>query len=394
LDQTVSSHSASTTFAPLSGIRVIEFCQVAAGPFCGLLLADMGADVIKVEPPGGDSLRGWPPHTGGYGENFAALNRNKRSVVLDLKSADGRAAAQALIAAAQVVVENNRPGVMARLGLGYADVTRGRSDLVYCSISAFGQSGPRSGDGGFDVSVQAVSGIMSVTGERDGPPLKAGVPISDMGTGLYAAFAIAALVRRVAAGGPGGHIDATMLGASLGIAAFQTSEYYGTGRDPVRHGSAHPRNAPYRGFAAADGHFVLAAGNDKLWQSVCAVLGRPDLAADARFATTALRAKNQDALAEVLHAEFAKGTVAAWVARFRAANVPCEPINSISQALNEPQVAHMGWVQPMDLPGGGATRTLVSPLVLDGTAGAVGRRPPALGEHNDEVFREIGYRPA
>ncbi|MDX2224089.1 MAG: CoA transferase [Rhodospirillaceae bacterium] len=390
----MSPQPASNGAAPLSGIRVIEFCQVAAGPFCGLLLADMGADVIKVEPPGGDSLRGWPPHTGGYGENFAALNRNKRSVVLDLKSADGRAAALALIAAAQVVVENNRPGVMARLGLGYADVTRGRRDLVYCSISAFGQSGPRSGDGGFDVSVQAVSGIMSVTGERDGPPLKAGVPISDMATGLHGAFAIAALLRRVAQGGVGGHIDATMLGASLAVAAFQTSEYYGTGRDPVRHGSAHPRNAPYRGFAAADGHFVLAAGNDKLWQSVCAVLQRPDLAADTRFSTTALRAKNQETLALVLHAEFAKDSVAAWVAKFRAADVPCEPINSISQALSEPQVAHMGWVQPMVLPGDGATRTLVSPLVLDGVSGTVGRRPPALGEHNAEVFREIGYRPA
>ncbi len=374
---------------PLAGSRVIEFCQVAAGPFCGLLLADMGADVIKVEPPAGDSMRAWPPHTGGYGENFAALNRNKRSVMLDLKTDDGRKAALALIASADVVIENNRPGVMDRLGLGYAAVAAGRPNLVYCSISAFGQTGPRAVDGGFDVSVQAASGIMSITGERDGPPAKAGVPVSDMATGLYAAYAIAAILRRVALGGPGGQVDMTMLGASLGFAAFQTSEFYGNRVDPVRHGSAHPRNAPYQSFKAADGYFVVAAGNDKLWQSVCAVLKRPDLGADPRFQTTALRAKNQIELASLLQAEFQHRTVAAWAQDFRAAGVPCEPVNSISEALASPQVAHMGWVQPLPLPNGRATETVVSPFVINGQSQTVGRRPPDLGEHNQEILESV-----
>lgn len=374
---------------PLNGIRVIEFCQVAAGPYCGLLLADMGADVIKVEPPVGDSLRAWPPHNDGYGENFAALNRNKRSVVLDLKKEEDRAFAVALIRSAQVVIENNRPGVMDRLGVGFADVSKARPDLVYCSISAFGQTGPRAEDGGFDVSVQAASGIMSVTGERNGPPLKAGVPISDMATGLYAAYAVAALLRRVAQGGPGGHIDMTMMGASLGVTAFQTSEYFGNKVDPVRHGSAHPRNAPYQGFAAKDGHFVVAAGNDKLWQGVCGVLQRPDLAADGRFASTALRAKNQVELAAILNAEFAKAPVADWVSKFRAASVPCEPINSISQAIGSDVVAHNGWVQPLLLPNGKTTTTLGSPIIVDGASTTVGRRPPGLGEHNAELRAEL-----
>ena len=371
---------------PLKGIRVIEFCQVAAGPFCGLLLADMGADVIKVEPPAGDSMRAWPPHTDGYGENFAALNRNKRSVVLDLKTDRDRDHALALIASAQVVIENNRPGVMDRLGLGYAQVSKNRKDLVYCSISAFGQSGPRSADGGFDVSVQAASGIMSITGEREGPPLKAGVPVSDMATGVYAAYAVAALLRRVATGGPGGYVDMTMLGASLGFAAFQTSEYFGNRKDPVRHGSAHPRNAPYQGFKASDGHFVVAAGNDKLWQSVCAVMKRPDLAADGRFTTTALRAKNQIELARLLQAEFEKRTVSEWAADFRAEGVPSEPVNSISQALFSDQVQHANWVQPLDLPNGKKTETVVAPIILDGQSLGVGRRPPGLGEHNQDVL--------
>jgi crotonobetainyl-CoA:carnitine CoA-transferase CaiB-like acyl-CoA transferase len=278
---------------------------------------------------------------------------------------------------------------MDRLGLGYRAVSRDRPDLIYCSISAFGQTGPRAADGGFDVSVQAVSGIMSITGERDGPPAKAGVPVSDMATGIYAAYAIASLARRVAMGGPGGQIDMTMLGASLGFAAFQTSEYHGNRVDPVRHGSAHPRNAPYQSFQAADGYFVVAAGNDKLWQAVCEVLKRPDLAHDRRFATTTMRAKNQIELATVLQADFRTRPVGDWLERFRAAGVPCEPVNSISQALASPQVAHMGWVQPLPLPNGRVTETMVSPFVVDGRSQAIGRRPPGLGEHTDEILAAL-----
>jgi crotonobetainyl-CoA:carnitine CoA-transferase CaiB-like acyl-CoA transferase len=211
---------------------VVEFCNVAAGPFCGMLLGDMGADVVKVEPPGGDSLRHWPPIHDGFSENFASLNRNKRSIVLDLKTLTDRQCARDLIAASDVVVENNRPGAMSRLGLGYESLRGDHPKLIYCAISAFGQTGPRSSEGGFDLSLQAMSGIMSVTGEADGRPVKCGVPVADFCTGLYGAFAVASLIARVRSGGSGGYIDVSMLGSSLAIAALQTSEYIGSGRDP------------------------------------------------------------------------------------------------------------------------------------------------------------------
>jgi crotonobetainyl-CoA:carnitine CoA-transferase CaiB-like acyl-CoA transferase len=374
---------------PLAGVRVIEFCNVAAGPYCAMLLADLGADVVKVEhPQGGDTLRAWPPITEGYSENFASLNRNKRSVTLDLKDPAGRDRARALVLGADVLVENNRPGVMERLGLGYGAFRDERPSLVYCSISAFGQEGPRAGEGGFDLTVQAMSGIMSVTGEPGGAPVKCGVPLSDFCAGLYAAFAIASVLRRVQAGGPGEHIDVSLLGASLGVAALQTSEYFGTGRDPAKLGSAHPRNAPYQAFRAKDGWFAMAAGNDGLWKSACAAIGRPGLATDARFATTALRAANQLALKEMLEAEFAGWTAAECLGKFRAAGVPCAPINSYSQALADEQVRHMQWVREITLPSGGRARTFASPLRLGGRGLPIVRNPPALGEHNVEVLEQ------
>ena len=371
---------------PLSGVRVVEFCQVLAGPYCGMLLADMGAEVIKVEPPEGDMMRQWPPINEGFSENFASINRNKRSVVLDLKNPTHKAAARQLILSADVVLENNRPGVMGRLGLGYESFRAEKPGLVYCSISAFGQSGPRSGEGGFDVTVPAMSGIMSVTGEEGGAPVKCGVPVSDTGTGLYAAFTIAALLRRVAGGGEGAHIDASMLGCSLGMAALQTSEYFGTGRDPKKLGSAHPRNAPYQAFKAGDGHFVIAAGNDKLWQSVTEAVGRSDLLADARFKTTQLRAANQVALKDLLEVEFAKAGVDHWLAVFEKAGVPHGRINTYSQILADPQVAHMGWIEEMELPSGMKTRTFGNPVKISGTNLAKRRDPPALGADGEAVF--------
>ena len=376
---------------PLNGVRVIEFCNVAAGPFCGMLLADMGADVIKVEnPQGGDSLRQWPPLNGGYSENFASLNRNKRSVTLDLKKPGDKARAQELVLTAQVVIENNRPGVMDRLGLGYAAFKARKPQLVYCSISAFGQEGPRAEEGGFDLTMQAMSGIMSVTGEAGGAPVKCGVPISDFCAGLYAAYAIAAVLRRVQQGGAGEHIDCSMLGASLAVAALQTSEYFGTGRDPAKLGSAHPRNAPYQAFKAKDGHFAMAAGNDSLWRSACSAIGRDDLAGDPRFGSTSLRAANQAALREILEKDFARSTAGELLAKFRAAGVPCAPINTYSRALADEQVRHMEWVQEIALPSGAKTRTFASPLRFSGRGFPILRNPPALGEHNDEVFAKEG----
>jgi crotonobetainyl-CoA:carnitine CoA-transferase CaiB-like acyl-CoA transferase len=376
---------------PLHGVRVIEFCHVAAGPFCGMLLADMGADVIKVESPDGDSMREWPPLRDGFSENFASVNRNKRSVVLDLKSEAGKRAARDLILSADIVIENNRPGVMDRLGFGYASFNEARPDLIYCSISAFGQSGPRVNQGGFDLTIQALSGIMSVTGEPDAAPVKCGVPVADFASGLYAAFSAVALLTAVRQGAPGQHIDISMLGASLGIAALQTSEYFGTGRNPAKLGSAHPRNAPYQAFRASDGHIVMAAGNQKLWRSVCDVIGRPDLFADPRFASTALRAQNQVALRDLLEAIFADRPVAALIEAFTAAGVPCGPVNSYADALADPQVDHMKWVREIDLPGGVRVKSFGSPVMMSGRGADIRRGPPALGQHTEEVLREIGH---
>jgi len=372
---------------PLAGIRVIEVCNVAAGPFCGMLLADMGADVVKVEhPEGGDTLRSWPPINAGYSENFASLNRNKRSVTLNLKNQDDLALLRRLASEADVLIENNRPGVMERLGVGYAQLHELNPKLVFCSISAYGQSGPRSQEGGFDLTVQAMSGIMSVTGEPGQPPVKCGVPLADFAAGLYAGFGIVSALRAAQASGQGTHLDIPMLGATLGIAALQTSEYFGSGRDPVCMGSAHPRNAPYRVFRSQDGYFGMAAGNNALWRSVCEVVERQDLLADERFQSPTTRAKHQDALLDILETEFARAGTAAWLERFRAAGVPCAPINSYSEVLADPQVEHMQWVQPLDLPNGQTTRTFASPLRMSGQGLPVRLRPPALGEHNDEIL--------
>lgn len=379
--------------AALRGIRIIEICNVAAGPYCGMLLADMGADVLKIEhPEGGDTLRAWPPLTEGYSENFASLNRNKRSITLNLKSPEDIALARDLIADADVLLENNRPGVMDRLGLGYETLSALNPRLVYCSISAYGQSGPRAQEGGFDLTIQAMSGIMSVTGDADGAPVKCGVPLADFTAGLYGALSVSSALRVVAATGKGAHIDVPMLGVTLGIAALQTSEYFGSGKDPQKLGSAHPRNAPYQAFKCRDGYFGMAAGNNALWKSVCDVIGRPELVADERFLDTGKRARNQVALRDILEAIFQDEDCDTWLARFRQLGVPCAPINTYSQVLADPQVAHMGWVQPITLPNGKQTRTFGAPVRIDGQTVPVHRQPPALGEHSQDVRNALKAR--
>ncbi|MFW8565363.1 CaiB/BaiF CoA transferase family protein [Orrella sp. 11846] len=371
----------------LEGVRVIELCNVAAGPFCGMLLADMGADVIKVEnPSGGDTLRSWPPISDGYSENFASLNRNKRSVTLNLKDEGDLKKFRALIKDADVLLENNRPGVMARLGIDFDALKKVNPKLVMASISAYGQTGPRASEGGFDLTVQAMSGIMSITGEPDSPPVKCGVPLADFSAGLYAAYAITCALRQVEQQGEGIHIDVPMLGATLGIAALQTSEFFGSGKDPAPLGSAHPRNAPYQAFRCQGGYFGMAAGNNALWTSVCGVVKMPELLEDERFTSPTLRAANQVALRDILEAEFLKEDANTWLARFREAGVPCAPINTYSEVLADEQVEHMEWVQPLTLPNGVQTRTFGSPVRFNGESAPIRLRPPALGEHNDEVF--------
>lgn len=377
---------------PLSGIKVIEFCQVLAGPFCGCLLADMGADVIKVEPPDGDLMRAWPPMVNGYSQYFASVNRNKRSVVLDLKTAGGLRAARELALSADVVLENFRPGVMAKFGLDHASLTKEKPSLVYCSVSAFGQTGPRAKEGGFDMTLQAMSGAMSVTGDADGRPAKCGIPIADFTTGLYAAFSVVASLNKVARGmdnGRGDFVDVSMLGSMLGIANLQTSELFGTGRDPVRLGSAHPMNAPYAGFRCRDGDIALAAGTNKLWEAACDGVGRNDLRGDPRFATPALRAQHQNELRDLLEQTFANFDCAQLLTIFRERGVPCAPINTYSQVLADQQVTHMGWVENVTLPNGVTSKTVISPQRISGERLGVYRNPPALGEHTAQALAEM-----
>ena len=380
---------------PLKGIRVLEFGQFAAGPFTGSLLADLGADVVKVErPDGGDGMRTWPPVSYGeadgapFSENFASINRNKRSLAVDLKDGQSVARLKELAAACDVVIENYRPGVLQRLGLGYETLRAVNPKLVYCSISGYGQTGPYARKGAFDVTVQGMSGLMSVTGEPGAPPVKSGVPFGDFGAGLYAAYTILARLMEARAGGTGAYIDCSMLGCLIGVAALQTSEYFGTGATPRALGSAHPRNAPYQAFRAKDDYFIIAAGNDRLWAEVADAAGLPELVSDERFSSQQLRATNQVALAEILEPRFAERNAAEWLEEMDRRGVPCAPINSYPEILNDPHVAHMRLVRPLKLPNGVETRTTAFPVAMTGYEFQIYRPPPALGAHTDEVFSE------
>ncbi len=383
------------TFRPLAGVRVLEFGQIVTAPFCSLLLADFGADVVKVEnPEGGDGMRQWPPlmqeRDGGerFSGNFASLNRNKRSLVADLKDAQQVQRLRELCASADIVLENFRPGVMDRLGLGYEALRERNPRLVYCSLTGYGQTGPYAKKGAFDVTVQAISGVMSVTGEEDGPPVKCGVPVADFTAGLYAAYSSLAAYEQAKRTGQGTHVDCSMLGCMLGISALQISEYFGTGNAPKRLGSAHPRNAPYQGFDARDKPFAIAAGNDKLWGEVCMAVGMPQRKDDARFLTQTLRAKHQKALADILQPHFAQRDAAEWLAEFDRRGVPCAPVNSFADILADEHVAEMGIVHDIELPNGVHTPTLVYPVKLKGYSFETGVRPPRLGEHTEEVYAQ------
>jgi succinate---hydroxymethylglutarate CoA-transferase len=379
---------------PLAGLKILEFGQIAAGPFAGSLFADLGADVVKIErPDGGDDMRRWPPISEGssgpgYSENFASVNRNKRSVAVDLKDAARVARLRKLCEKADAIIENFRPGVLGRLGLGYPALSAVSPKIVYCSINGYGHDGPYASKGAFDATVQGMSGVMSVTGETDGPPVKCGVPIGDFGAGLYAAFCIAAALLQARQTGHGAFIDCSMLAGLLGIAALQTSEYFGTGKTPRRLGSAHPRAAPYQGYQASDAPFMIAAGNDKLWFDVCEAVGMPQLKSDPRFETNTLRAQNQKALEAILQPVFATRAKAEWLAEFDRRSVPCAPINTYPEILNDPHVQFNKLVREMTLPNGRQTKTVAFPMKISGYEFSVYRNPPQLGEHNEEVFAE------
>jgi crotonobetainyl-CoA:carnitine CoA-transferase CaiB-like acyl-CoA transferase len=378
----------------LSGLRVLEFGHIAAGPFAGSLFADMGADVVKVErPDSGDGMRAWPPHSVNeegvaFSENFASLNRNKRSIVVDMKDTEEVERLRQLCERADIIIENFRPGTLARLGLGYEDLAEQNPGLVYCSLSGYGQTGPFAERGAFDVTVQAMSGVMSVTGEEGGAPAKCGVPIGDFCAGLYGSFSILAVIVARQRTGRGAHIDCSMLGSLLGISALQTSEYFGTGRSQGALGSAHPRNAPYQAFRGSDAHFAIAAGNDKLWAQVCEATGLPELVTDPRFETQLSRAQNQAELAAILQQVFEGRTAEYWIEEMDRRGVPSAPINTFPDVLSDPHVAHMGLVQALRLPNGVETKTVTFPVKVTGRDFGIFSAPPELGAHNEAVFEE------
>lgn len=379
--------------SPLSGMRVLEFGHIAAAPFCGMLLADLGADVVKVEPPAGDGLRAWPPLVEGengerFSLNFASMNRGKRSVVADLKNPDDLSRVRKLCAATDVILENYRPGVLSRLGLGFDDVAKLQKRIVYCSVSGYGQTGRYAERGAFDVVIQAMSGMMSVTGEEDRPPVKCGVPVADVTAALYAALTIVAARGVAVRENRPIHLDCPMLDCMLGVSALQTSEYWGTGIAPKRLGSAHPRNAPYQAYEASDAPFVIAAGNDGLWEQVCEATGKRELLGDARFSSVADRAKHQKALAAILQEVFRTKTAAHWITEFERRGVPCGPVNTFSDILADEELVRNGLISDLSVPVAGTTKTVTYPVRMNQMRQPLGLPPPKLGEHTEEVFVE------
>jgi len=384
---------------PLEGVRVLDLTQVMAGPFCTLLLADLGADVIKVEPPGsGDLSRSMGGETlrmrGDDNAPFLALNRNKRSVALDLKDPSDLGIFLELARTADVVVENFRPGVADRLGVGYDDLARLNSRIVYASISGFGQSGPYAGRPGFDLIAQAMSGILSVTGTPGGEPVKCGVPISDLAAGLYGVVGIqAALLARLHTG-RGQHVETSLFEAALGLSVWETTEYWATGEVPRPWGSAHRLNAPYQAFRTSAGFLVLAALTPRQWADLCAALGRADLRDDARFATNAARMAHVTDLAEEIEEALSAAPAEVWVERLLDADVPAAPLLDYGQVFADPHTRARHMVEEVDHPVEGRVPTLGFPLKMTATPLRVRRPPPLLGEHTEEVLREVGIRPS
>lgn len=370
----------------------MEFGHVAAGPFTGMLLADLGADVVKVEPASGDQMRAWPPLRDVDGEefsyNFASLNRNKRSIVADLKDPVELEAVLRLVSQADVLIENYRPGSMDRLGLGFDAVTKDHRGLVYCSISGFGRTSPYSNLAAFDLVVQGMSGMMSVTGDPDGDPAKCGVPVGDFVTALYGALTISAALRSVDKTGKSHFIDCSMLDSLIAIAALQTSEYDGTAVAPQRLGSRHPRNAPYQAFRGLDKGFTVAAGNDNLWRRTCEVTSLRELVDDPRFVSQTLRTQNQRELESILNAEFGTQPAAHWIARLQSSGVPAGPINTFEEILADSHCKVSGLVDEVDIPGLGPLISVGYPARIDSAAPRRDLLPPRLGEHTAEIHRE------
>jgi len=381
---------------PLRHLRVLDVSQIMAGPFCSMLLGDMGADVIKVEPPGsGDQTRrAMGFKLKGFDSlGFINMNRNKRSIVLNLKTEAGREVFYKLVRTADVLVENYRPGAASRLGIDYATLKAINPRLIYASISGFGQTGPWSQRPGFDLIAQAMGGVMSITGDPDGPPAKSGVPVADIGCALFAVYAIlSAYISRLETG-EGQYIDASLFEAAIAFAVWDISEFWGTGKVPEKLGTANRMSAPYPAVQAGDGYFVMGANSDKLWRSLCELIDRPDLLKDSRFASIADRLANRVALIEELEKTFVSRPAEDWVAQMLAAGIPAGPIYNYAQALDNDHAHHRNVVMEIDHPVEGKVRSIGFPVKLSGTPQQVRMPPPLLGAHTEEILTELGIDP-
>jgi len=380
---------------PLAGMRVIELAHIMAGPVCGLMLADMGADVIKVEKPQGDDTRRFvPPEIEGESAAFMMMNRNKRGIALDLKQPEARDVLFRLLTEADVLIENYRQGTMEKLGLGYETLREHNPGLIYVEISGFGRTGPYAGRGGFDLIAQGMSGLMSITGEGPGrPPVKVGPPVSDITAGILGAMGVSAAYAHKLRTGEGQKIDTSLFEAAITQTYWQSAIAFATGVPPGPMGSAHPLNAPYQAFETADGWINIGAANQANWERLIAVLGAPELNDDPRFSSNAARMAHLDALSETLNKIFRARTTDEWLRALDEAGVPAGPVLSITEMHADPQTRARDMVVATEHPVAGEVETIGLPVKFSETPGGVRRHAPTLGMHTREVLAELGYPP-
>ncbi|HMA14961.1 MAG TPA: CoA transferase [Kiloniellaceae bacterium] len=378
---------------PLEGCRVVELAHIMAGPVCGLMLADMGAEVVKVEKVAGDDTRRMlPPDVNGEAAAFMMMNRNKRGIALDLKQAEARAALLRLLDRADVVIENYRKGTMEKLGLGYETLKARNPGLIYVEISGFGRSGPYAERGGFDLIAQGMSGLMSITGEGPGrPPVKVGAPVTDITAGILAAMGVCAAYARKLQTGEGQRVDTSLFEAGIVHTYWQSAIAFATGISPGAMGSAHPLNAPYQAFRTADGWVNIGAANQKNWERLVDILGRPELGSDPRFASNDQRMANRPALEAALNAVFETKTTAEWLTILDAGGFPAGPVLSIGEMHKDPQALARQMVVDTDHPVAGKVKTLGLPVKFSATPGGLERPAPVLGQHSRAVLAELGY---
>ncbi|HEU4371682.1 MAG TPA: CoA transferase [Methylomirabilota bacterium] len=375
---------------PLSGVRVLDLSRVLAGPFCSMILGDMGAEVIKVEEPGkGDDTRSWPPFLGGEATYFLAVNRNKQSLTLNLKAPEGRAILQRLVRKSDVLLENFRGGTMERLGLGYKTLGRLNPKLVYCAISGFGESGPEASRAGYDLVVQAESGIMDITGFEDGPPVKVGTSIADLVAGMSAAHGITLALLARHRTRRGQKVEISMQDAMAALLTYQAGIYFGTGQKPGRRGNKHPSIVPYEVFRAADAYLTLGVANNSLWERCCAALDRPELAKDPRFAKEAGRVQNRETLVPLLNELLGTRPADEWLKRFEAVGVPAGRIRTVAEVCESEHLRARGMIVTLPHPKAGPIRVLGVPVRLHATPGKAATPPPLLGQHTERVLGRV-----